>query len=152
MACVANLACGPFQPGSFYFKKMARREEFVAIHGVGSDVWASYQHLIALERRQMEPTNWEEAQSLFDCIHHLDSFNSKGVCVKLSRWFSWWGAMAFLEGELYFTKMLLSFNKGIDDLHGSGADIQEPDANKSRESEQKQLADMKRQGCLEFVP
>ena len=151
MACVANLAFGPFQSGSFYFKKRAKREEFLATYSVNSELWASYQHLIACERRQMEPTTYEESQALFDTIHDLNSFNTKGVCVKLARWFSWWEAMAFLDGEMYFTKMILSLSQGIGD--GSGADIQEPDGQKGLQSEQKQLADLKkRKGAWNLCP
>lgn len=108
LTVVANLPYGPFESGTWFYKKQARLKEYLDAKTIHSSSWREFQHLICLEQRRAEPRNDEEAQELLHSLKHLPSFMEKGPLVKLMRWFSFFESMMFMDGQFWFTKLILS--------------------------------------------
>ena len=109
---LANLNYGPFGSGSWYFKKRSRLEDILATKDFSWEHFQNYVHLIAQERRLPEPSTAEDQMALFASLQDISSCNCKGPVVKLMRWFSFFEAMAFNEGDWNATKLLLEFEEG----------------------------------------
>ena len=149
LACVKNLAYGFFGSGSFYFKKKAALEDWLSKHDVSSAGWNSIQHLVARERRVMEPTTWEEKLALFEALYSLQTFRNKGACIKLMRWFSWFEGMQEMKGEFYITKLILSGGQALENNDEAEPAGPLPQA----ENHQKELQELKkRKGMWALVP
>ena len=150
MTLVANLNYGPFGTSGWHWKKKARLEEFMATHDCNSEVWQKYQHLVCQERRIAEPASYHESQDLFQSLHVLDSFSTKGPLIKLMRWFSFFESMVFYEGELYCTKLVLESGK---DGGGSEAEVQDEEALPQNKDDRKELQELKRRkGTWNLAP
>ena len=135
--------------GAFFFKKKAALEDWLSKHDVSSDSWTNIQHLVARERRELEPATWEAKQSLFESLHNLESFRCKGVCVKLMRWFSWFEGMQELKGEFYLTKLILSGGQPLEE----NVEAEPAGPLPKTENHQKELQELKkRKGVWALVP
>ena len=150
LTLVANLNYGPFSSSAWHYKKKARLEDFCATRNCSDELWVKYQHLICKERRMQEPSSFDDCQALFETLHTLDSFNTKGPLIKLMRWFSWFESMVFYQGELWMTKMVLE--SGLDSLEqGSEQEVDEkPKGNKDHQKELQELK--KRKGTWKLAP
>ena len=145
LSCVKNLSFGPFGSGSFFFKKKAALQDWLSKHDVSSPEWAKFQHLVAMERRELEPSTWEEKQNLFEALHQMRTFHNKGVCVKLMRWFSWFEAMGEMAGEFYLTKLVLSIGQALENEN----ELEMPQT----ENHQRELQELKkRKGVWALAP
>ena len=98
LTLVANLNYGPFSSSAWHYKKKARLEDFCATRNCSDELWVKYQHLICKERRMQEPSSFDDCQALFETLHTLDSFNTKGPLIKLMRWLSWFESHGLLPG------------------------------------------------------
>lgn len=140
LTLVANINYGPFGSSAWFYKKRARLEQFLQTSNVNHPLWQQFQHLIANERRQDEPTTLEQANALFDSMQNLDSFINKGPLIKLMRWFSWFESMAYLSGEMWMTKMVLLDSLGLqEDQDASANEIQELPMEKDHKKELQNL-------------
>ncbi len=150
LTLVANLAYGPFGSGTWHFKKLSKLDHFLTTENVTSDCWSKFQHLICRERRISEPTSMDDSQALFDSLRNMDSFLTKGPLVKLMRWFSFFESMAFLDGELMATKMVLESSMGhVED----GSDQEVEELPKDAKTHQQELAALKkRKGSWVLAP
>ncbi|CAL1147738.1 unnamed protein product, partial [Cladocopium goreaui] len=151
LTLVVNMNYGPFGSGSWFFKKKAKLHDFMATQSINSPAWDNFQTLICQERRVPEPSNLEEAEAMFHQLVGMDSFNQKGPLVKLMRWFSFFESMAFYEGELYSTKLILLHALGKGDNAGSEAEVEEPLPEQG--DHRKELAELKkRKGTWALAP
>ena len=128
-----NLAYGPFNSSSWFYAKKALLESMLLTQSSQDELWRSYQHLIAQERRLPEPSD-EDAQLWFDRLAMVQNFVSKGPCVKLMRWWSFFESCVFFSGDFYCTKMVMSQGAPDDDAaaepQGEDIDTPEKDARK----------------------
>ena len=151
LTLVVNMNYGPFGSGSWFFKKKAKLHDFMATQSINSPAWDNFQTLICQERRVPEPSNLEEAEAMFHQLVGMDSFNQKGPLVKLMRWFSFFESMAFYEGELYSTKLILLHALDKGDNAGSEAEVEEPLPEQG--DHRKELAELKkRKGTWALAP
>ena len=107
LTLVANLAYGPFGTSQFFYKKVAKMQEFLATRSVDCTAWLKYVHLICREQRREEPRTKEDMQALFQSLQRMSAFQEKGPLIKLMRWFSWFESMCFLDGQMWVQKMVL---------------------------------------------
>ena len=150
LTLVANLNYGPFNSSTWHYKKKARLEDFVTTRSASDPAWQKYLHLICKERKVAEPTSHQESQELFDSIKNLDSINTKGPLIKLMRWFSFFESMAFYEGELWCTKMILESSLDQEEEKGSDKEVEELPNQKDHRKELQELK--KRKGTWALAP
>lgn len=151
LTLVANLNYGPFGSSTWHFKKKAKLEDFVTTKDIHHPLWQKYQHLISRERRLPEPATLNESFALFDTIKTLESFERKGPLIKLMRWFSWFESMAFYNGELWCTKMVLE-DSMLTEEQGSEKEIDEKPLGTEKDHH-KELQDLKkRKGSWKLAP
>ena len=151
LSLVANMNYGPFGSSSWFYKKRAKLEQLLLTTTVGSAHWQQFQHLIAMERKQQEPSTGEEAQSLLDSMASLESFLNKGPLIKLMRWFSFFESMLFHQGDWFATKMVILHAAG-DEAEASGEDV-DMGPLVGNEDHKKELQDLKkRKGTWKLAP
>ena len=150
LTLVANLPYGPFGSGAWHYKKLSKVEQFLTTESISSDCWSKFQHLICRERKVSEPTSMEDSQALFDSLKNMDSVLAKGPLVKLMRWFSFFESMAFLDGELMATKMVLESGMGQDEA-GSEQEVEELPLNLKKHQEELRAL-KKRKGTWKLAP
>lgn len=150
LTLVCNLNYGPFNSSTWHYKKKARLEEFVTTRSASDPMWQKYIHLICKERRIPEPTSHQESQDLFESLKNMDSINAKGPLVKLMRWFSFFESMAFYEGELWCTKMILEGSLEQNEEQGSDKEVEELPNQKDHRKELQELK--KRKGTWNLAP
>ena len=151
LTLVANINYGPFGSSAWFYKKRAKLEQFLQTNNVNHPLWQQFQHLIAIEKRQDEPTTLEQANVLFDSMRSCESFINKGPLIKLMRWFSWFESMAYLSGEMWITKMvLLDSLNAQEDQEASANEIQDLPMEQDHKKELQNLK--KRKGTWKLAP
>ena len=149
LTLVANLSYGPFGSSAWFFKKKSKLEDFLSTCDSNSIQWQQYQHLICQERRIDEPSDPLAAEDLFSTLKTMEAFHQKGPLIKLMRWFSFFESMAFHEGQLMATKMILQHT--LDQEPESGKDIEE--LPKEEDDHKKELQALKkRKGTWVLAP
>eukprot|EP00438_Fugacium_kawagutii_P020973 Skav206113 [mRNA] locus=scaffold3261:44575:49089:+ [translate_table: standard] len=152
LTLVCNMNYGPFGSGTWFFKKKSKLQDFLFTQSVTGQAWGQMQPWIAQERRVPEPSNLEEASSMFESLSSLNSFCQKGPLIKLMRWFSFFESMAFYEGEFYAIKLILEHANQHGE-QGSDAEVDENVGFKEEKDDKKELAALKkRKGTWKLAP
>eukprot|EP00438_Fugacium_kawagutii_P035086 Skav205139 [mRNA] locus=scaffold3411:179900:184204:- [translate_table: standard] len=153
LTLVCNINYGPFGSGTWFFKKKSKLQDFLTSQTVNGHAWNQMQPWIAQERRVPEPSNLEEANSMFEGLASMNSFNQKGPLIKLMRWFSFFESMVFFEGEFFATKLIME-HANQQNEQGSDAEVDEgTPLEKGGDDDRKQLAALKkRKGTWKLAP
>lgn len=154
LTMVANIPYGPYGSSQRWFKKRCWVEDFLTTQDVDNARWQELQHLICTERRMDEPKCREDAKALFEYIGKMPSILEKGPLIKLMRWFSFFESMAFLDGQLFLTKLILAESIKDKPAEASSADEAAEAAHLEQQmDDQKELQALKkRRGILRLAP
>ena len=158
LTCLFNTNYGPWTSSQWWFRKRAALEEFLSSTTISSNHWNTFEPLISLERRMVQPTDEGDRVDLLNSLGAIQNCVTKGPLVKLMRWFSFFECCAFWEGDFYATKCVLENESGMGG-EDEGAQ-EEPDDEKDiddgandEKAEKEKLAQLKRRlGTYKLAP
>ena len=148
---VFNVAYGPFNSGSWMQTLRDTLESFHSEVDPEDSFFRGYAPLIAAELGRPEPTTREQLSDLKNDLLNIVTMQSKGVKVKLSRWFSWFDAAEQHVGGVWALKMLLEFRAssaiGLEDAPAATAAMP-----LGASAEAQIQEDKKKLGILRMIP
>lgn len=156
LTVVFNINYGPFGQGSWFFKKQALLENILANAPDHQQQLQEFEALICQERRCAPPRDATERNRLLQSLSQMENFRIKGPLVKLMRWFSWFEACLFMEGDFFATKcvMLDPSAQAITTVSdGENNQLEQPHKGEGAKDHKAELAKLKKRiGTFRLAP
>lgn len=102
-----NVSYGPFNSREWHQRKVAKVKDVLGFHSAHCEPFLSFIPYICRERCIQEPTTPEGRELLMQSLETMNSIRTLGPVVKIQRWFSWFQAERYYNGECWANKYIM---------------------------------------------
>ena len=112
-ALLWNVSYGPYGSKEWFSKRLAKLHDMMATSSPHSEPFISFIPLICQERHIEGPTDSQGRERLWDSLRDMNCMCALGPIVKLMRWFSWFEAEQYYQGQNWAMKLIMLEEKHV---------------------------------------